>query len=1511
MYNQNMADGNFGTNLGDAFEKAQQKKGGQFKDGEKAGESRKKMEAEYGRETVKREATEEIAKDEKKFEVYYPIGGPYQSRMDNNEWIEIISYDFGSQKAKVEYGEGESGAVEMIGGKEIDFEDLLNNFRTKEEEMAPARAAAWHTIHKIENSPDLTYADLLKKNPFKAKVKKDQDGNIEWKKNKRSEMSPEESDAKFIELTRKLWKEFAVHGYWAYDKNSDKIFIPKGDLDGEVSLELLRRAKFDVDGHVEYVEPGERKEGAYTADSSKKHGVVSLNKGESVVGDHHTPESGRDSSAAKFTYDMLVETGLLEKEKYLDEFVEFVTKKDNQNYSADEIKELFNPKTRKYSRTLVGLDRYLEVDALIEIFEKEGIKHGDELSQEMLEKYKVKDKKSGGKEKSLKELSDKLVGMMNQSKRAIRKMQKGGLEFDSGSRFGKVLVDVGERDLGGKKGIRNKVSLEFEAVRAAGFGAYVVWIPEQNRFKVYTEKPMDFDFTQGGNVRNHYWTKQGTDGEALTVKLADIIEKIYGKGREAEAVAADEKIETAIKQEEENFEKEREIVMAVNELFQGIQDKLSPDKLDEAVYGKNILLEAEDLRKSVEEDGNKRVGKGGYASWQEKLDFLGKKGAQVERFLEKAEKAKEDIAEIIFGKFFRDNFDKVDSDKFPKFRYGADIGIEAGDLTQKLNDLNDEVVGPGETYATWTEKLQVLKNLEMEVDAFLAKAEAEAETRESVKSNDKNAEPQDGSGAEVRVDDQMESKEERINRENEKVEELKRLEQAVADARTEYLEVDYKKNTGYKRLGKIFGRIFRSKEGELLKNDTDIAWYRAHYDNKLMDYKNALLDDWKARGSSEQELGEIIKKFEIEARINVAKGHDEVKLEYHEGRFSGFIREHSKEIVDRYNKLPLTKKIAIGAAFGIGAVGAGLTGSAVAIGVVASAATIRRMFMGVVTGTGAAVLAENRTQKNREKAVEKNTAELLGKLEGKTPEEIEELTRQKIDGLIYDEDQKINTIKNKNLRNLGIGIGAGLASVVAVPEFMKHGKEWFSHAGAAGGKVAEFFGHHAHGSVKPLGGIMEHHQAVHVAAPHPAEHVAVDSHVETSIYEAAKVPPSGVHHVPEAPSGKGIVPPYEAVPKTVPKIENVAPKSAPVPVHEAAKNIELNVRKGSSFEGAIIKHLKASGIKPKEAGGIAHRMYLEYIQHHPDPTGRGYNLVHSGARLELSSDGKHILNFNDHLDKVSHHAVHHAAGHNIENNHPTGAQHAANHAAEGAKTHPAEVAKNHSGTSKIHPNPAEVNEKLHPGGPQHHLSAKEVETLRHQPRPSAKSIMEKLGEAKHRPNPAETVNHLNHIDAHHQVLHKMPEGLANRPRPSMESVVREMHRSAQTHLLPNGEILRVAPAYDFHAEFHSLRDYHDFVRMAREFNFHPHDSFNERAIETMRGIAGAKHDKWMMIRDLKFSEARRTMGVRIGKRMYDAVAFYGKILGPEAQPGRTETVGHWVARMAKFSTENGGVAKAA
>lgn len=274
--------------------------------------------------------------------------------------------------------------------------------------------------------------------------------------------------------------------------------------------------------------------------------------------------------------------------------------------------------------------------------------------------------------------------------------------------------------------------------------------------------------------------------------------------------------------------------------------------------------------------------------------------------------------------------------------------------------------------------------------------------------------------------------------------------------RRDYLEVDYKKKKAYRRLFKFFGSL--GKDGRDLETDEEITRARANYENKLFDYKNILINDAKERGISNQELGEIVKIFAVEKEVDLANAQIDVKAGHQEGAVKFF-----KSSMDRYRKLSLTKKIAIGAAFGLGAFGTAYVG-ATAAGAIGAALAIRRAFLGAVTGTSTALWLENKGAKKRQKAAKKEAAEFSARLAGQGTDQKTEwseaekikLALQRIDELNFSSDRALQKVKNKNLAHLAVGtlvgtfIGSGLAAELG-------GKAW--HKGAeAYQRIKELFG---------------------------------------------------------------------------------------------------------------------------------------------------------------------------------------------------------------------------------------------------------------------------------------------------------------------------------------------------------------------------------------------------------------------------------------------------------------------
>lgn len=391
---------------------------------------------------------------------------------------------------------------------------------------------------------------------------------------------------------------------------------------------------------------------------------------------------------------------------------------------------------------------------------------------------------------------------------------------------------------------------------------------------------------------------------------------------------------------------------------------------------------------------------------------------------------------------------------------------------------------------------------------------------------------------------------------------LEQLKQEVEQARKDYLEMDYKKKKAYKRLYDFFGSVFKGKK----EDDKEVAYYRAIYDNKIFDYKNALLEDARERGASNKELGDLVKFFGIEANLNVADAHTQVKIENQEGSFSGFIKNHSKEIVERYKKLPLFKKIAIGAVFGLAGAGAVYAGGA-AVGIAAGAAQMRRIFMGMVTGTSVALGVEALTRKRAERKVNEEADNFVRQLESLSNEEKFLLANKKITELIYDEDRKINEIKNKNLRNLSLGILAG--TVIGSGALSELGKTGWH-------RISEFFGSH-----------------------------------------------------PNVPTGVITPGPGPAAPEALvtPETPEVSPVELTV---EKGGSLEGSLADHLEKHPDLIeKYNELHGDRHFDAGQIAHRLYQDYAENSPDLLDKSLDAIYPDATVEINPETLEITGVAD------------------------------------------------------------------------------------------------------------------------------------------------------------------------------------------------------------------------------------------------------------------------------------------
>jgi hypothetical protein len=476
----------------------------------------------------------------------YDIELPYVIPISGRKPLERLGRKTGTAKEIVpgvvtsEQKETNEKVIAMLLALKRAKEQIEKEKENAERKDGPARAAAWHTIYKLENSPDLEYKDL-------------------------NAGTPEERDQKFLDLTRKLWTELTVH--------------ERPDMDANSCLKLMELAGINVDmSKVNLVPKGNTADNGIIMDTSERHGVISEEGGRKLIIDHHGKESDRSTSATKFVYETLLEMGLLRKEEYLDKYVEFVTKLDNLDLAPNE-KDIYS----NYYENLYGLAGKMKVDDVLE-FIKQGADPKASLPADFLKSHTYFNP-GNGKEDTLAQYAAFLKNQMGFGEKEVENMEKSGFALDTGNdRFGKVLIDIKKKT--GKDKWQNKVngidsSRQLTAF-AKGFGAYIVWSPDEKKFFVYTKKKMDEKsvpggFSQGKNIRGHMLVS-GTDNaeEVKPEFLQEILAKLSGK--------ADFKIEGKLK-------KAMDLDMAGKEMLDLLDEgNLTEDVLRKKAQDSNVPL---------------------------------------------------------------------------------------------------------------------------------------------------------------------------------------------------------------------------------------------------------------------------------------------------------------------------------------------------------------------------------------------------------------------------------------------------------------------------------------------------------------------------------------------------------------------------------------------------------------------------------------------------------------------------------------------------------------------------------------------------------------------------------------------------------------------------------------------------------------------------------------------------------------------------------------------------------
>lgn len=336
------------------------------------------------------------------------------------------------------------------------------------------------------------------------------------KKDKIEEMSNE----KLKKLAQEVLSNLVVHGKLEKDKKTGELTVKnQGDLDVKASLYLLKLAGVDT-GKVEYVAPGDYKEGKVNIDTGEMDGVAAEYDNDTAFIDHHGPVSKNNTSATRYVYNLLNDLGMLEDEKYdyLEKMVDFVDKVDNFDYSDEYFKNYF----KNSWQTLAGLSKMLSEDHLEKFFKYKDPKTGKYLSPEeplkdsLLRKmgfiYKNKGEDKGMAISHKKMLEDSLL--------KLQEAEKKGFIINSGKKgFGKIFVNVDNKNL-----------CSVEAAKAFGCDTYLSWSTNNNGFFIsnLNREEISWDFRDGKKIRKTMVINPA-DGKR-GVNLADVLGKMTKKG---------------------------------------------------------------------------------------------------------------------------------------------------------------------------------------------------------------------------------------------------------------------------------------------------------------------------------------------------------------------------------------------------------------------------------------------------------------------------------------------------------------------------------------------------------------------------------------------------------------------------------------------------------------------------------------------------------------------------------------------------------------------------------------------------------------------------------------------------------------------------------------------------------------------------------------------------------------------------------------------------------------------
>lgn len=627
------------------------------KDGELVEENNGKEEiVGFNREVVMKEFNsffDELRKKFAKFEVVYKVS--------DKESYEKLGRN-------IEYWAGKINDFEKI---ENPSNEDIKRIMQLHDEIEKWTKENWTELHRVGKF-ELAIDDYKKKDEENKRLEKKYSfsrkaADIAFAKvDKYEELNAQnekEGDEKFKEVTRKILEDLVVHGKIEKDEENGKFKVAEiADLDCRAALGLLKMAGVDI-SKVEYVAPGEIKEGKINIDTGNKEGLHILANG-TVIIDHHNPDSPNDTSAAHKVYDILVSLGMLdiEKDNYLRDLIRFVDRVDNYNYPESYYRNYFE----KSWKTLYGLSKSSEWDELVGFFKYRYPKTGKGLNpvipmkDALLQKFGFLKRVKSEKSKKVREYGRSISSKRKvlKSKEELEIMEKEGFIIDS-DRYGKICLSINGRVPGGN-----------DATKAFGCDTFLAWNTTDNSFFISSlrREELEDDFIDGLNVRKTMWLNPKDKERHVT--LAEILDKMTdGKFEPSEAVkdALAGKVKVM-----ENVEEEEEIIE--NPEVSELPKEPALVDLDHAEIGHPTLGIIEEAVPVVEE-----------FEFEESEDLSKEEKAELQNFInEKIPEFKNQLDNIEnnFGEFLENNLEESNFNKLIQNEI-----IDIGNLLKELGNV--------------------------------------------------------------------------------------------------------------------------------------------------------------------------------------------------------------------------------------------------------------------------------------------------------------------------------------------------------------------------------------------------------------------------------------------------------------------------------------------------------------------------------------------------------------------------------------------------------------------------------------------------------------------------------------------------------------------------------------------------------------------------------------------------------------------------------------------------------